>query len=132
MKLSGISLSEFSQIQIIGRSNSALIPNKKMFKQFILLIILHVILSNEIIALGDIHGDYEKVIDMLTISKLISSGQNPEWTGGKRTLIQIGDILDRGKNGSEILFLFQKLQKEAHFAGGKVILLLGNHVRINF
>lgn len=99
-----------------------------MFKQLIVFILIQLLIANTIYNFGDVHGDYEKLLTLLQISKLISDPNQPKWEGGKNTLIQLGDVLDRGKNGTEALYLLRKLQKEAHFSGGKVIILLGNHV----
>jgi len=83
----------------------------------------------KIIAVGDIHGDYEAFIEILEGTGLID--KKLHWTGGKTHLVQIGDVLDRGDYAKEILDLLMKLEKEAEKAGGKVHMLIGNHEELN-
>src|SRR5207302_8235545 len=52
------------------------------------------------------------------------------WTGGKATLVQVGDLLDRGPKPREVMDLVMSLEKEAAKAGGRVS-LLGNHEMMN-
>ena len=76
-------------------------------------------------AVGDAHGDYYSFSAVL-----ISAGiMNPEldWTAGKATVIQIGDILDRGDNPLEIDGLLDVLSAQALKAGGRLVRLVGNH-----
>ena len=40
---------------------------------------------------------------------------------------QVGDLLDRGGDEIEVVYLFEKLRREAKLAGGAVHVLLGNH-----
>lgn len=105
--------------------------NKLYYILFLLLITLQFSLSEDVTCIGDLHGDYQNTLAVLKMCNLISNTTEPTWTGGNRTLIQIGDILDRGPFGLKILQLFQKLMKEANAAGGKVIVLLGNHEALN-
>jgi len=83
----------------------------------------------KIIAIGDIHGDYEAFIDILKGTRLID--KKLHWTGGKTHLVQIGDVLDRGEYAKEIFDLMMKLEKEAEEAGGKLHMLIGNHEELN-
>src|SRR5208282_3857873 len=53
------------------------------------------------------------------------------WTGGKTTLVQVGDVLDRGPKPREAMDLLMSLEKEAPQAGGRVVGLLGNHEMMN-
>ena len=83
----------------------------------------------KIVAVGDIHGDYDAFIKILRGTGLIN--RKLHWTGGKTHLVQIGDIMDRGDYAREILDLMMNLEKEAAAAGGKVHILLGNHEEMN-
>ena len=47
-----------------------------------------------IVAIGDVHGDYEQFVAVLRSAKLIDSQES--WSGGKTDLVQSGDVLDRG------------------------------------
>ena len=81
--------------------------------------------SQRIIAVGDLHGDLQA---WLTIAKA-SGIMNAEghWAGGSATLVQLGDISDRGSDTLAIIRSLQQLQKEAPRARGTVHVLLGNH-----
>ena len=48
---------------------------------------------NKIIAIGDIHGDYNAFLLVLIKAKIID--KNNKWIGGNTHVVQIGDILDR-------------------------------------
>ena len=64
-----------------------------------LLFVFVMAISSEMIVVGDVHANYESAVEVLKMAKLIENTQNPVWTGGKKTLIQVGDLLDRGTNG---------------------------------
>lgn len=86
----------------------------------------------KIVAVGDLHGDYDSFVDILKGTKLVDQGLH--WTGGKTHLVQIGDVMDRGdyaKGAKDIFDLLMRLEKEAEQAGGKVHALLGNHEEMN-
>ncbi len=84
---------------------------------------------DRIIAVGDIHGDYDNFVKILKSAGLVDDSH--KWKGGKTHLVQTGDILDRGDHAKEVLDLIMRLQKEAEEAGGKVHVLLGNHEEMN-
>ncbi|NOR52934.1 MAG: hypothetical protein GQ536_02450 [Candidatus Aminicenantes bacterium] len=83
----------------------------------------------KIVAVGDVHGDYDSFVKILRGTGLID--KKGHWTGGKTHLVQIGDVMDRGDNAKDILDLIMTLEKEAEKAGGKVHMLLGNHEEMN-
>ena len=85
--------------------------------------------SPRIVAVGDLHGDYEAWIAIARDARLIDARNR--WTGGRATLVQLGDITDRGPDSLKIIRHLQKLQKEAARAGGRVIVLVGNHEAMN-
>jgi len=82
-----------------------------------------------LVAVGDLHGDFEAATRALTIAGAIDDTGG--WVGGDLTLVQLGDILDRGDDASEILDRFDELSEQARAAGGKVHLLNGNHELMN-
>ena len=83
----------------------------------------------KIVAVGDLHGDFDSFVDILKGTKLVDQGLH--WTGGKTHLVQIGDVMDRGDDAKKILELLMSLEREAEQAGGKVHALIGNHEEMN-
>jgi len=84
---------------------------------------------DKIIAVGDIHGDYDNFVKILKRAGLIDDSL--AWSGGKTHFVQTGDIMDRGDNPRDIFDLIKKLEAQAEEAGGKVHMLLGNHEEMN-
>jgi Calcineurin-like phosphoesterase len=82
-----------------------------------------------VVAIGDVHGDFDDFVAILQRTGLIDK-QN-HWTGGKTTLVQVGDLLDRGPKPRAVMDLMMALEKEAAQAGGRVVSLLGNHEMMN-
>jgi hypothetical protein len=82
-----------------------------------------------IVAVGDLHGDYEQFTGVLASAGLIDG--NGDWVGGKAHLVQTGDVVDRGPDSRPILELLIKLEKQAAAAGGAVHALIGNHEAMN-
>jgi hypothetical protein len=80
---------------------------------------------DKIVAVGDLHGDFENFVKILLGTKLVD--QDLHWTAGRTHLVQVGDILDRGPSARKIFDLLIQLEKEAERAGGRVHVLLGNH-----
>ncbi|MCY7280445.1 MAG: metallophosphoesterase, partial [Sphingomonas bacterium] len=78
-----------------------------------------------IVAVGDLHGDYSAWIDIARDARLVDATN--KWVGGQTILVQTGDIVDRGANSLKIIRHLQQLDGEAKRAGGRVIVLLGNH-----
>ncbi|MBX3064868.1 MAG: metallophosphoesterase family protein [Anaerolineae bacterium] len=75
--------------------------------------------------IGDIHGQYDKLHDLLLAAKLINNGSS--WIGGDAKLCFLGDYMDRGPDGIDCIDLIMALQEDAPNAGGEVLALLGNH-----
>jgi hypothetical protein len=82
-----------------------------------------------VIAIGDVHGDFDDFVAILQHINLIDK-QN-HWIGGKTTLVQLGDLLDRGPKPRDVMDLLMALEKEAAKDGGRVDSLLGNHEMMN-
>eukprot|EP00921_Rhytidocystis_pertsovi_P010266 GHVQ01016512.1.p1 GENE.GHVQ01016512.1~~GHVQ01016512.1.p1 ORF type:complete len:987 (+),score=235.28 GHVQ01016512.1:809-3769(+) len=80
-------------------------------------------------AIGDLHGDLFNTLMALHAAGCIN--EEARWIGGRSLLIQTGDVLDRGPDGKKLYDFFYNLSKEAEAAGGKVIMLLGNHDVMN-
>jgi len=82
-----------------------------------------------IVAVGDVHGDYDQLVAVLKSAGLIDEQLN--WTAGKTHLVQTGDILDRGPDSRKAMDLLMRLEKQAEEAGGYVHALIGNHEAMN-
>ena len=82
-----------------------------------------------IVAVGDLHGDYDVWLDIARAAGLID--RTNHWAGGKTMFVQLGDVPDRGPDSLKIIRHLMQLQKEAPKAGGKVIALVGNHEAMN-
>lgn len=80
-------------------------------------------------AIGDLHGDLERAHAALALVGLTNSSH--QWTGGSATLVQTGDLVDRGPQSLEVLGLFESLEAQARDAGGHLQRLLGNHEVLN-
>lgn len=85
--------------------------------------------GERIVAIGDIHGNYDGFVSILQRAGLVDD--EAHWIGGETTFVQTGDIFDRGVEIFEVLDLLMRLEQEAAAAGGKVIVLLGNHEGMN-
>ncbi len=58
---------------------------------------------DRIVAVGDVHGDYEQFVKTLRAAEVIDE-QN-KWIGGKTHLVQTGDVLDRGPDSRQAMDL---------------------------
>ena len=102
-------------LPIVDLQNLDFIPeNKSNFKKV-----------EKIVALSDLHGQYDILIQLLKKNKVID--EEGHWQYGKGHFVITGDNFDRGDKVTEILWFLFQLQKEAAAAGGKVHVLLGNH-----
>lgn len=85
--------------------------------------------AERIVAVGDVHGDLGRFSAILQTAGLIDSSR--QWTGGRATFVQLGDLLDRGAKSRELMDFLMTLQTEAPKHGGTVLLGLGNHEVMN-
>jgi len=84
---------------------------------------------DRIVAIGDLHGDYDNYIATLSAAGLID--KKGKWSGGKTHFVQTGDIPDRGPDTQKIIKHIRKLGKQALKKGGRVHNLIGNHEAMN-
>lgn len=85
--------------------------------------------KRRIVALGDIHGAYDIMLEDLYDAKIIKSRTSCEWKQQEDdgvVLVQQGDIVDRGAKAWEALQCLRHLQKEAHKYNSKVVRLIGS------
>jgi hypothetical protein len=103
----------------------------KAYFVLLLLLLPFAALSAEprIVAIGDIHGDFQSFKNILEASGIVNP--NGDWSGQDSILVQTGDVLDRGPKGKQVLDLLMKLERQASEAGGRVYALLGNHEVMN-
>lgn len=85
--------------------------------------------ESRIVAIGDIHGDADALVAVLRRAQLID--ESNQWSGGTATLVQTGDVLDRGPKSRAALDLLMTLDQQAPRSGGRVLALLGNHEIMN-
>ncbi len=85
--------------------------------------------GTRIVAVGDLHGDYAAYQAIMKDAGLIDA--KGKWKGGTATLVQLGDIPDRGPDTLKIIRHLMKLEKQAKKKGGKIIPLIGNHEAMN-
>lgn len=82
-----------------------------------------------VIAIGDMHGDLDAARRALRLAG--ATDAQDHWAGGALTLVQTGDVLDRGDDDRAIFDWLERLRPEAKAAGGELILLSGNHELMN-
>lgn len=67
---------------------------------------------------GDIHGEYQALLDLLSHLGYDRNGDHPDG----RHLVFVGDLFDRGPQSPEVFEMLAPLQKQ-----GKIQVILGNH-----
>ena len=81
--------------------------------------------ASRILAVSDIHGEYDHLVDILTNGGVID--RERRWSWGDGHLVILGDVFDRGAKVTECLWLIYRLESEARENGGAVHYLMGNH-----
>ena len=84
---------------------------------------------DRVVAVGDVHGAYDALVDTLQAAGVIDA--ELAWTGGRTHLVSTGDLLDRGPESRRVMDLMMRLETESRLAGGRVHQLLGNHEVMN-
>lgn len=82
-----------------------------------------------IIAIGDVHGDYDQLRRLLQSAGVID--EDGHWIAGETHLVFTGDLVDRGPNSAKVLDLVMDIEDQAADEGGMVHVLLGNHEAMN-
>lgn len=87
--------------------------------------------GRDVFALSDVHGGYDRMVALLVAAHLVSSIPRVPtaiaWSGGKNVLVVVGDLIDKGPQPIEVLEALSSLEARAAEAGGRVVVLLGNH-----
>jgi hypothetical protein len=93
--------------------------------------IVSIAAPKELYALGDVHGDYDRLMQLLVAGKIVdalpASPQTPHWAAGKAVLVCTGDMIDKYDHSLEVVTIMKTLQSQANAAGGRLIVTLGNH-----
>jgi hypothetical protein len=94
-----------------------------------------------IIAIGDIHGDFNALIQALYKANIITTDGDWDANNTGTIVIQLGDLLDRGGRNNpdsdnyreeiDILQFIQHLHKQASKIGSAFLTLVGNHELMN-
>ena len=82
-----------------------------------------------VVAIGDLHGDYEQYLLTLRSAGLIDEADN--WAGGKTHLVQTGDVPDRGADTGKIFTHLAMIKRQAWLQGGHVHTIIANHEAMN-
>lgn len=85
--------------------------------------------AERVVAIADVHGAYEAMVETLQKANVIDA--ELAWSGGATNLVVVGDLLDRGPRSRDAMDLLMQLESEAPQAGGKVLVLIGNHESMN-
>ena len=68
----------------------------------------------KVVAISDIHGAYDAMVDILQQTGIIDESNN--WTGGNTHLVVVGDLLDRGPDSRKAMDLVRALEEELRAA----------------
>jgi len=88
------------------------------------------------VAIGDIHGSYAGLLELLYEAKITSSPETCTWReqGPNKedgvVLVQVGDLVDRGPDAWGAFDCLRTLQKEAEQYNSKVVRLVGSKNKI--
>ena len=80
-------------------------------------------------AIGDMHGDPNHALRALRLCDAVDEAGR--WSGGTMTVVQVGDVFDRGNASIALQHVLWELRDQAAEAGGELKLLLGNHELMN-
>lgn len=88
--------------------------------------------TGRIVAIGDLHGDLQKALQSLELAGVLEEEDGQvRWVGGDTTVVQLGDVLDRGDSEIATVLLLRELDRQARLEGGAVWMLNGNHESLN-
>jgi len=108
---------------------AVLIVRAVCFLTLLLMPVVHASAQMRVVAIADSHGAYPEFVAILQRVGLIDG--NRQWIGGSSVLVQLGDVIDRGKRSRACLDLLMDLERQAPKQNGRVIPILGNHEVMN-
>lgn len=85
--------------------------------------------AEKLLAISDFEGNFDAFYSLLITNKVMDKAYN--WTYGDGHLVIAGDMMDRGVNVTQCLWLLYKLEQAAEKVGGQVHFILGNHEVMN-
>ncbi|MBI5478396.1 MAG: metallophosphoesterase [Deltaproteobacteria bacterium] len=86
--------------------------------------------TEDVYALGDVHGDYDRMLALLAGAGLVEPLTQPadaRWRAGAAVLVCTGDLLDKWPQAVDVITYLDALGAAAASAGGRVIVIMGNH-----
>lgn len=86
--------------------------------------------AGDAVAIGDVHGCLVCLQRTLAANR-ITDPYTGAWAAGNRTVIQMGDLLDRGPDDARVIDYVRALADQARAVGGQWVQLLGNHELLN-
>ena len=81
--------------------------------------------SPRLVVIGDLHADIDAARRAFRLAG--ATNERDAWIGGNLTVVQMGDLVGRGKDDRAVLEFVLDLQDKAKAAGGTLHVLLGNH-----
>ena len=78
-----------------------------------------------IVVVGDLLGDRARSDRALSLAGVLSP--DGHWNAGSTVLVQLGDLIDPGPDTKAVVERWMALGDEAAAAGGRVVVLLGEH-----
>ncbi len=84
----------------------------------------------KVFVVSDIEGNFEALTDLLRAAGVVD--EKLRWAFGNGHFVFLGDLLDRGSQVTECLWLLYDLEAQAEAAGGVSHFVLGNHEVMNF
>lgn len=85
--------------------------------------------SSAIYVLGDLHGDLKAAQEAMALTGATNSAG--EWIGHNLTIVQTGDLIDRGPEDRKVLDWLAQLETQASLFNSTLHLLNGNHELMN-
>jgi hypothetical protein len=82
--------------------------------------------SEDIFAIGDVHADYDRLVNLLCTAGIVERNTGA-WIGGRAVLVFTGDLIDKGPHSLQVIRLISSLRIAAALKGGQVVTLMGNH-----
>lgn len=80
---------------------------------------------DSVVVVSDIHGEFDRLVDVLQNAGMID--ESLRWSGGRKSLVVVGDVFDRGEDATRVLWFLYGLEPQAERAGGRLHVVLGNH-----